>query len=757
VEVEDIFPDGPPDPFVLQGKPLDSTTSGDFKEAVACSALFPIPADEAHRITISPLFSIYQTDKTRLIFDLRQLNSSASDPSFGMETLFDLPALAARARFASKIDLTKAFWQVPLSQKLSQLLGCLDEDGQTWAWRALPFGLSHSPRLFSAVTHAFREAWRHAGLNVLVYIDDILILSETLEEHVAALEVVINDLFDAGIRVSDKKAFIRPYEILDFLGMCVHLVERAFEVPPPKRCAVQDEASSILRRGNVTRRALLAFLGRIAYISVACPFAAAFRTELLRSSSTGDHTNLSEIISVDESARQELIFWSAPDALHLILDRRWPWVRFAKTRLYAHHASPASLPTFHAWGDASDFGAGLAGDKVLALPSSECLPSHILGVPVAEASSTVRELWVILRLIQLARLPRGSTIRIFCDNQAAVASANGSSVCYSTAPLVQLLLRETLAREVTLYVDWLPRELLEDVDERSRWFRSLEHAMLGEEVYQRVWDASFSGRPPDLDMFASASARIEGANLACSRIPETDSVGDAISINPRRVASIWAFPPFGLVRAFCNWMSHYRDVLPPTAVCLPDSSFTRGILRLLQAELLPPPAAVLCPPTYTFSREPSVPLLLARIPTLTTPLRLRLTSLNCSLHAVAAHLPVLILLHSKDQVPEEILTFIGLSEEAFLKQLSLHRSIVTVESQLTRSAPVFCCSLTQQPRIRSDEVADISTRLRRLFLLRGITGTCVYVCSSGGPDKSAASPASVLHKLGPGFRAWILR
>ena len=115
------FPlDLPPIPLDLESllatdpSSLDLPTSGSVRfgdlegariaaDCLASGALRPLRHDEV-ALGWAPLFSLLSSKKARLIFDLRTFNSFLSDPSFLMETLIDLPLLAAGCTVGGKLD-----------------------------------------------------------------------------------------------------------------------------------------------------------------------------------------------------------------------------------------------------------------------------------------------------------------------------------------------------------------------------------------------------------------------------------------------------------------------------------------------------------------------------------------------------------------------------------------------------------------------------------------------------------------------------
>ena len=69
----------------------------------------------------------------------------------------------------------------------------------------MPFGLKNAPRIFQ---RRMDNAIKHLNSFLVVYVDDILISLDTLEEHRNHLNAFLKTIIEEDICLSDKKAVI---------------------------------------------------------------------------------------------------------------------------------------------------------------------------------------------------------------------------------------------------------------------------------------------------------------------------------------------------------------------------------------------------------------------------------------------------------------------------------------------------------------------------------------------------------------------
>ncbi len=116
------------------------------------------------------------------------------------------------------IDLKDAYFPVSILPRHRPFLRFAFE-GRAWQSRALPFGLSLSPRVFTKVIEGTLTPLREVGVRILNYFDDWLILAQSREQLGDHRDLVLRHLSHLGLRVNWGKSKLSPVQRIYFLGV----------------------------------------------------------------------------------------------------------------------------------------------------------------------------------------------------------------------------------------------------------------------------------------------------------------------------------------------------------------------------------------------------------------------------------------------------------------------------------------------------------------------------------------------------------
>ena len=171
--------------------------------------------------------------KLRLVIDYRQLNKQAIESTWpipSIEERFD--TLEGSAYFTS-IDMSAGFYQVPMEES-SQDYTAFSTPFGSFKWLRMPMGLTGSPPTFQCLVEKV-----FVGLTWKIcvpYLDDIIIISSTPEEHLERLRLVFQRFRAHNLKINtDKCDFFRIK--VQFLG---HIVSKdELEVDPSKIEVIQ--------------------------------------------------------------------------------------------------------------------------------------------------------------------------------------------------------------------------------------------------------------------------------------------------------------------------------------------------------------------------------------------------------------------------------------------------------------------------------------------------------------------------------------
>lgn len=150
----------------------------------------------------SPCFYVNQKGKLRLCMDYRKLNAQTIKDRGPIPLIADLIVTLSRGKFFTTLDLRGAYHLLRIMLGDEFKTAFTTKFGQ-YEFLVLPFGLANAPAAFQRFMNSL--FCTQLGEYVLVYLDDIIIFSETLEEHKKQVREVLQILQDNGLRCSPEK------------------------------------------------------------------------------------------------------------------------------------------------------------------------------------------------------------------------------------------------------------------------------------------------------------------------------------------------------------------------------------------------------------------------------------------------------------------------------------------------------------------------------------------------------------------------
>ena len=164
----------------------------------------------------------------RLCIDYRKLNDVTIRDSYPLPNIAETLDSFHGAKYFSTLDLTSGYWQMKIHPKDRAKTAFNTRHGH-FEFVRMPFGLTNAPASFQRLMDRVLE--QEIGDFVQVYLDDIIIYSETWEEHLIHLNKVLERLEKAGLKLSKEKCKFGETE-LEFLG---HIISRDGIKPDPKK------------------------------------------------------------------------------------------------------------------------------------------------------------------------------------------------------------------------------------------------------------------------------------------------------------------------------------------------------------------------------------------------------------------------------------------------------------------------------------------------------------------------------------------
>ena len=153
----------------------------------------------------------------RFCVDYRKLNAVTKEAKYPLPRIDDCLDKLGKAKFFSKIDLRSGYWQMRVAAEDVEKTAFRTQNGHH-EWLVMPFGLQGAPSCFQRLMNNYLRPF--LGKFVLVYLDDILIYSNSEEEHLEHLKLIFQVLKDNKLYAKRSKCDFFKTRI-QFLGFVI--------------------------------------------------------------------------------------------------------------------------------------------------------------------------------------------------------------------------------------------------------------------------------------------------------------------------------------------------------------------------------------------------------------------------------------------------------------------------------------------------------------------------------------------------------
>jgi hypothetical protein len=202
----------------------------------------------------SPIVLVKKKDgAVRFCVDFRKINQRVIFDAEPMPDIDHLFSKLSSARYLSKIDLCKGYWQIPMEIKDKPKTAFTTPEGQ-FQWKVMPFGLKTAGAIFSRMMRKLLSPLRLPEVDN--FMDDLMIGTQTKERHLECLRILFGRLREVQLAAKPSKCYL-GFRRLEYLG---HVVGQG-EIRP-----VGDKMTRIREAAQpTTKRQVRSFLGLASY------------------------------------------------------------------------------------------------------------------------------------------------------------------------------------------------------------------------------------------------------------------------------------------------------------------------------------------------------------------------------------------------------------------------------------------------------------------------------------------------------------
>ncbi|KAH9244450.1 hypothetical protein BASA81_018142 [Batrachochytrium salamandrivorans] len=160
----------------------------------------------------APCFFVKQKDKLRLCMDYRGLNKNTVKDRNPIPLISELLRTLSTGKIFTTLDLRGAYNLLRIKEGDESKTSFITKYGQ-FEFLVMPFGLANAPAQFQRMMNfLFRDV---IGKHVLVYLDDIVVYSENMSDHIVQVQNVLRVLQDNGLYCKAENQVLEKVFVLE--------------------------------------------------------------------------------------------------------------------------------------------------------------------------------------------------------------------------------------------------------------------------------------------------------------------------------------------------------------------------------------------------------------------------------------------------------------------------------------------------------------------------------------------------------------
>ena len=183
----------------------------------------------------SPVVMANRNGKYRFCIDFRKINAITKKDAYPLPYMNSILDKLRTARYITTLDLSKAFHQVPLTPESRPITAFPVPGRGLFQFRRMPFGLCNSPASFQRLID--KLIGPEMEPHVFAYLDDIIVVTETFQDHLKWLKIVFEKLRKADLTINPDKSKFCCSEV-KYLGFLVN--GKGLMVDPDKTSAIRN-------------------------------------------------------------------------------------------------------------------------------------------------------------------------------------------------------------------------------------------------------------------------------------------------------------------------------------------------------------------------------------------------------------------------------------------------------------------------------------------------------------------------------------